>query len=74
MKKIDREDGFEDNITMEENANVHIHPSVSPFDQACSSLAHLYHDCQVDRDRVSKDLWTKLGTYKKGYHREAARE
>ena len=54
---------------------VDIRLSASSFDQACSSLAHLYHDCNIDRTQgVSKDLWTKLGTYKNGSHREAARE
>ena len=54
--------------------DIHIRLSASSFDSACSSLAHLYHDCHIDREVVSKDLWTKLGTYKKGSRREVAQE
>ena len=57
-----------------DDEDIHIRLSASSFDSACSSLAHLYHDCHIDREVVSKDLWKKLNTYKKGSRREAARE
>ena len=39
--------------------------SVLSFDGASSLVAHLHHKCGLDRDIVSKDLWSKIGKYKK---------
>ena len=57
-----------------DDEDIHIRLSASSFDSACSSLAHLYHDCHIDCEVVSKDLWTKLNTYKKGSRREATQD
>ena len=73
-KKYGDQDGVEDRNVVMDTEDIHIRLSASSFDSSCSSLAHLYHDCHIDREVVSKELWRKLGTYKKGSRREAARE
>ena len=49
-----------------EAATILIRLGSSAFDRACSSLSHLYLECCLDKEVVSKDLWAQLSTYKKG--------
>jgi hypothetical protein len=53
-----------------------VHLSASAYDNACSSLAFLFVECDCSKDYspVSKNLWRKITLYKKGYHQESAKE
>jgi hypothetical protein len=57
-----------------EAATILIRLGSSAFDRACSSLSHLYLECRLDKEAVSKDLWAQLSTYKKGSRRAGAKE
>ena len=46
----------------------------SAFEGTTSSLSHLYLECGLKKENVSKDLWAKSSTYKKGSTRTAASE
>jgi hypothetical protein len=50
--------------------------SASAYDNACSSLAFLFVECDCSKDYspVSKNLWRKITLYKKGCRRESAKE
>jgi len=55
-------------------ATILIHLGLSVFDLACSSLSHLYLQCGIDKEVVSKDLWAQVSTYKKGSRCAGAKE
>ena len=55
-------------------AFVMIRLSRSAFEAATSSLTHLYTECGLDKQVVSKDLWRDLAVYKQGSRRISARE
>ena len=45
------------------------------FDGACSALSFLFLECGVSKEKAnSRELWTKLGTYKRGSSRRGAQE
>ena len=55
-----------------EDAIVMICLGSSVFDATCSALSHLYHECGLNKEVLSKDLWSQLSIYKKGSHRAGA--
>jgi len=71
-KKITRKRKTQDVVMEGMSAIVRL--SHSSFDGACSALSHLYHDCGLDKDVVSQDLWHKLGSYKRGSRRAGAQQ
>ena len=48
---------------------VMIRLGASAFDAVCSALSHLYHEGGLDKEVLSKDLWSRLLVYKKGGRR-----
>ena len=58
------------------NEVVEIRLNPSLFDGACSSLSYLIQESGIDKDvnEVTKELWSKIATYKKGTRRILARE
>jgi hypothetical protein len=71
VMKRKRSSGDNMNIEYEE---VQIRLGISSFDGACSALSHLYLECGLDKEVISKELWNKLSTYKKGSRRKSTKE
>ena len=71
VKKRKRSSADNMDIQYEE---VQIRLGISSFDGACSALSHLYLECGLDKEVISKELWSKLSTYKKGTRRKYTKE
>ena len=53
---------------------VDIRLSPSSYDASCSDLSHLYLECHIDKEKMSKELWIQLSLYKKGTQRLDVKE
>ena len=54
-------------IVVDTDNETMIRLSPSSYDGACSALSHLFHECGIEKDatETTKDLWTKLSSFKK---------
>ena len=42
------------------DSSVNIRLSPSSHDASCSALSHLYLECGIDKEQISKEIWTQL--------------
>jgi hypothetical protein len=58
------------------NENVTVRATAGAYDDACAAFSYLFVECDMDKNstEVSKNLWHKIGLYKKGCHNTSARE
>jgi hypothetical protein len=64
----------DENLVISETVTVRL--SAGAYDNACSALAFLFVECDIDKNATNstKDLWRKIGLYKKGCRRRTAQE
>jgi len=60
--------------TVDDSATIRLSPS--SYDAACSALSHLFTESGISKEEneSTKELWTKLGAYKKGTRRLGVKE
>ena len=59
-------------VVRDSSVNIRLIPS--SYDASCSALSHLYLECGIDKEKMSKELWTQLSSYKNGTRRLAIKE
>ena len=72
VKKRNSEGDFE--VDVDEKNKIRLSPS--SYDGACSALSHLFLESGIDKENTitSKELWTKISSFKKGTRRLAVKE
>jgi len=73
-KKVKKRDS-EGNVSVDDGEKT-IWLSPSSFDGACSALSHLFTESGISKEKtdITKELWTKLSSFKKGTRRVLAKE
>ena len=76
FKKKVKKRTSEGNALVGDGKNKTIRISPSPFDGACSALSHLFTKSGNTKEKtdITKKLWTKLSSFKKGTRRVSAKE
>ncbi len=73
-KSVTKRKSPETSATVEDSATIRLSPS--SYDGACSALAHLFTESGISKEEneTTRELWTKLGAYKKGTRRLGVKE